>query len=67
MAACRCNVGSRGLYQVGAGVAGGGRMKDDCEVEGMPAGWRVLFSTEREGRRSHVEWFWVDWQTCLWE
>ena len=29
-------------------------MKDDFEVESMPAGWRVLFSTEREGRRSHV-------------
>ena len=54
MAACRCNVGSRGLYQVRAGVAGGERMKDDFEVESMPAGWRVLFSTEREGRRSHV-------------
>lgn len=39
-------MGSRGLYQVGAGATGGERVKDDFEVEGMPAGWRVLFSTE---------------------
>lgn len=47
-------MGSRGLYQEGAGAAGRERMKDDFEVEGMPAGWRVLFLTEREGRRSLV-------------
>lgn len=54
MAACRCNVGSRGTLPRGGLVQQEEKVKDDFEVEGMPAGWRVLFLTEREGRRSLV-------------